>query len=70
VIARRYETDSVPAHWPAASQDVDEIWVPTRFNALTFAQVKTEISQSQTDISHVIDLSQQPPTTILLYFVW
>ena len=37
----RYETDSVPAHWVELCNDaslVEEVWVPTRFNALTFAQ--------------------------------
>ena len=36
-----YETDSVPAHWVELCNDallVEEVWVPTRFNALTFAQ--------------------------------
>lgn len=36
-----YETDSVPAHWVDLCNDknlVDEVWVPSRFNALTFAQ--------------------------------
>jgi len=36
-----YETDSVPAHWVELCNDenlVDEVWVPSRFNALTFAQ--------------------------------
>jgi hypothetical protein len=45
----RYETDSVPAHWVKACNDdsVDEIWVPTRFNMLTFAQAGIRPSKLQ-----------------------
>lgn len=35
-----YETDSIPSHWvPAANaENIDQLWLPSRFNQLSFGQ--------------------------------
>ena len=59
-----YETDSVPAQWVDLCNDaslVDEVWVPSRFNALTFAQAGVDPSRLQ--VSHPL-VYQAPACSI------
>ena len=37
-----FETDRLPTNWVAACNQMDEIWVPSRFNAETFARAGVE----------------------------
>ena len=63
-----YETDSVPAHWVDLCNDeklVDEVWVPSRFNALTFAQAGVAPERLQV-LPEPVDTALFSPDSALL----
>lgn len=55
-----FETDGLPSHWARLCNAMDEVWVPSRFNAETFASAGVQ-SQKLAVIPYGIDVASAPP---------
>jgi glycosyltransferase involved in cell wall biosynthesis len=56
-----FETDRLPAHWPQLCNAMDEVWVPSHFNAKTFASAGVQ-RQKLAVIPYGIDVAAHEPS--------
>lgn len=56
-----FETDGLPAHWPKLCNAMDEVWVPSHFNAQTFAGAGVQ-EQKLAVIPYGIDVTAYEPS--------